>query len=52
MCLEQLTGHGINRNSLAARCLGEAHGLDRSQPVAALFRQALERHWRSGIADP
>jgi uncharacterized protein (TIGR02679 family) len=46
--LAQLPGDGINRASLAARCLGDAHALDRGQPVAALVRQALQRHWRGG----
>ncbi len=50
--IEQLPGQGINRASLAARCLGDAHGLDRGQPVTALVRQALQSHWGGGIADP
>ena len=47
--LAALPGQGINRSTLAARCLGDAHALDRGQPVAALVRHAL-RH-RHG-ADP
>ncbi|TVP88291.1 MAG: TIGR02679 family protein [Thioalkalivibrio sp.] len=46
--LEALPDPGLNRSTLAARCLGDAHGLDPGQPVAALVRRALHRHWRGG----
>jgi len=49
--LETLPDPGLNRSTLAARCLGDAHGLDPGQPVAALVRRALYRHWRGGIGD-
>lgn len=49
--LEALPEPGLNRSTLAARCLGDAHGLDPGQPVAALVRRALYRHWRGGIGD-
>lgn len=49
--LERLPDPGLNRSTLAARCLGDAHGLDPGQPVAALVRRALYRHWRGGIGD-
>jgi uncharacterized protein (TIGR02679 family) len=49
--LEALPDPGLNRSTLAARCLGDAHGLDPGQPVAALVRRALYRHWRGGIGD-
>lgn len=49
--LEALPDPGLNRSTLAARCLGDAHGLDPGQPVAALVRRALYRHWRGGVAD-
>ncbi|TVQ70363.1 MAG: TIGR02679 family protein [Chromatiaceae bacterium] len=49
--LEQLPSPGLNRSTLAARCLGDAHALDTGQPVAALVRRALARHWRGGVGD-
>jgi uncharacterized protein (TIGR02679 family) len=49
--LEALPDPGLNRSTLAARCLGDAHGLDPGQAVAALVRRALHRHWRGGIGD-
>ena len=49
--LKSLPDPGLNRSTLAARCLGDAHGLDPGQPVAALVRRALCRHWRGGIGD-
>ncbi|AGA33162.1 hypothetical protein TVNIR_1494 [Thioalkalivibrio nitratireducens DSM 14787] len=49
--LEALPDPGLNRSTLAARCLGDAHGLDPGQPAAALVRRALHRHWRGGIGD-
>ncbi|MBS0001794.1 MAG: TIGR02679 family protein [Thioalkalivibrio sp.] len=49
--LEALPDPGLNRSTLAARCLGDAHGLDPGQPVAALVRRALHRHWHGGTGD-
>ncbi|MBK1691802.1 TIGR02679 family protein [Ectothiorhodospira mobilis] len=49
--LEQLPGGGLNRSTLAARSLGDAHGLDSGRPEAALVRRALARHWRGGTGD-
>ena len=39
--IERLPGRGISLSSLAAETLGDAHGLDRGKPVAALVRSSL-----------
>ncbi len=49
--IEKLPAQGLTRSTLAARILGDAHGLDRGRPVAALVRQALQHHWHGGVAD-
>lgn len=49
--LAALPGRGINRSTLAARCLGDAHALDRGQPVAALVRHALKHRRAAQPAD-
>lgn len=48
--LERLPAQGMTLSTLAAACLGDAHGLDAGRPVAALVRRALARHWRGGVA--
>lgn len=50
--LAALPGGGITRSTLAARDLGDAHALDRGQPVAALVRRALRDRAASTVADP
>jgi uncharacterized protein (TIGR02679 family) len=50
--IDELPAQGLTRSTLAARVLGDAHGLDRGAPVAALVRQVLRHYWRGGIADP
>lgn len=48
--LERLPAQGMTLSTLAAECLGDAHALDAGQPVSALVRRALARHWRGGVA--
>ena len=48
--LARLPTRGITLSTLAAECLGDAHGLDAGRPVSALVRRALARHWRGGVA--
>lgn len=48
--LERLPAQGLTLSTLAAECLGDAHALDAGQPVSALVRRALARHWRGGVA--
>ncbi|WP_326838302.1 TIGR02679 family protein [Halomonas sp. 328] len=48
--MERLPVQGMTLSALAAECLGDAHALDTGQPVAALVRRALARHWRGGVA--
>lgn len=48
--VERLPAQGLTLSTLAAECLGDAHALDAGQPVSALVRRALARHWRGGVA--
>lgn len=48
--LWRLPVRGMALSTLSAECLGDAHALDAGQPVSALVRRALARHWRGGVA--
>ena len=49
--LDALPAHGQTRAHLAARCLGDAHGLDDGQPVATLVLAALRLQVLDGADD-
>lgn len=48
--IARLPVKGMTLSTLAAACLSDAHALDAGQPVSALLRRALARHWNGGVA--